>query len=548
MSFYITLISDSSKHFFPGNKTSHFTTQLPTPITLNDEWEMGLVDFIYPHTWYNIREDNNLFGFDLGDGKSIARRIPQGFYETIPDILDGMYLEDFKNKIEFHYHPIVKRVKIKTKEHAKVFLHKGFSKLLGFEPGEIKGKVESSYIADPNASFPLIYVYSDLVEPQIVGDVQAPLLKIVKVEGKDGEVVNAHYTRPHYVPVIRRHFQTVEMVLRLHSGELVPFERGRVIAVQWSFLLSGSIFSKGYGIGGWFKRLFRTALPFLTRGAKSVGKEVLKTGTQIVNDLLEGQNLEDAAKHRTKETGRKLAREAIKKADDMLGQGKSIKKKEKDSQNTSFRLKPGKRKDVIFLIRNKMAFLLKDSPECAKSELNLFTLPPTQTVIEKGQWIQFHPIANVTDGGPVEFLISGSGEDYLDLSQTQLYVKAKILKNDGKVLTDDDKIGPVNLFLHSLFSQVDISLNGRNVSSSNNTYPYRAILETILNHGYDSKTSQLSSEIYYKDTAGRMNIYDDDKEPNEGFNKRASLFKKSATVDMIGRLHVDLFNQDRLFT
>ncbi|GFV08211.1 uncharacterized protein F54H12.2 [Trichonephila clavipes] len=173
-----------------------------------------------------------------------------------------------------------------------------------------------------------------------------------------------------------------------------------------------------------------------------------------------------------------------------------------------------------------MAFLLKDSPECVKSELNLFTLPPTQTVIEKGQWIQFHPIANVTDGGPVEFLISGSGEDYLDLSQTQLYVKAKILKNDGKVLTDDDKIGPVNLFLHSLFSQVDISLNGRNVSSSNNTYPYRAILETILNHGYDSKTSQLSSEIYYKDTAGRMNIYDDDKEPNEGFNKRASLFKK----------------------
>ncbi|GFX31212.1 uncharacterized protein TNCV_2027131 [Trichonephila clavipes] len=93
--------SDSSKHFFPGNKTSHFTTQLRTPITLNDEWEMGLVDFIYPHTWYNIREDNNLFGFDLGDEKSIARRIPQGFYESIPDILDGMYLEDFKNKIEF---------------------------------------------------------------------------------------------------------------------------------------------------------------------------------------------------------------------------------------------------------------------------------------------------------------------------------------------------------------------------------------------------------------------------------------------------------------
>ncbi|GFT05431.1 uncharacterized protein F54H12.2 [Trichonephila clavipes] len=95
----------------------------------------------------------------------------------------------------------------------------------------------------------------------------------------------------------------------------------------------GQSFQKGYGIGGWFKRLFRTALPFLTRGAKSVGKEVLKTGTQIVNDLLEGQNLEDTAKHRAKETRRKLAREAIKKADDMLGQGKKYKRKKRFSKH-----------------------------------------------------------------------------------------------------------------------------------------------------------------------------------------------------------------------
>ncbi|GFV84592.1 uncharacterized protein F54H12.2 [Trichonephila clavipes] len=265
----------------------------------------------------------------------------------------------------------------------------GVSELLGFEPGEIKGKVESPYIAEPNASFPLIYVYCDLVEPQIVGDIQAPLLKIVKVEGKDGEV--------------------------------------------------------GYGIGGWFKRLFRSALPFLSRGAKSVGKEVLRTGAQIANDLLEGRNLQESAEERAKETGRILAKKAIKKADDML----------------------------------EMAFLLKDSPECAKSELNLFALPPTQTVIERGQWVQFHPIANVSDGGPIEFVISGSGEEYLDLSQTQLYVRAKILRNDGRLITEENKVGPVNLFLHSLFSQVDISLNERIISSSSNTYAYRAIIETL---------------------------------------------------------------------
>lgn len=194
-----------------------------------------------------------------------------------------------------------------------------------------------------------------------------------------------------------------------------------------------------------------------------------------------------------------------------------------------------------------MAYLLQDSPECAKSELELFSLPPTQTVIERGQWIEFHPLANVYDGGPVEFNVSGSGEEYIDLSQTQLYVKVKILKNDGTSLDAKSKVGPVNLFLHSMFSQVDISLNERLVSSSNNTYPYRAMIEKFLNHGYDSKTSQLTSELFYKDTAGRMNVFDTaDAEPNEGFNKRAEMFKNSTSVDMIGRLHLDMFHQERL--
>ncbi|GFW59970.1 uncharacterized protein TNCV_4864251 [Trichonephila clavipes] len=141
-----------------------------------------------------------------------------------------------------------------------------------------------------------------------------------------------------------------------------------------------------------------------------------------------------------------------------------------------------------------MAFILKGSPECVKSELEreLFHLPATQTAIERGQWVEFHPLSNVFDGGPVEFHISGSGEEYLDLSQTQLFLKAKIVKLDGSPIEKGAEIGPVNLFLHSLFSQVDITLNERLVPNSSNTYPYRSYIETLLNHGIDSKSSQLT--------------------------------------------------------
>ncbi|GIY69304.1 hypothetical protein CDAR_121121 [Caerostris darwini] len=178
-----------------------------------------------------------------------------------------------------------------------------------------------------------------------------------------------------------------------------------------------------------------------------------------------------------------------------------------------------------------MAFILKGSPECVKSELELFHLPATQTAIEDGHWVEFHP--DVFDGGPVEFHISGSGKEYVDLSQTQLYVKAKIVKADGKAWEKDEKIGPVNLFMHSLFSQMDISLNDRLVWNSSNTYSYRSYFESLLNHGFDCKTSQLTSEMFYKDH-------------NDGLKLRSKFFELSATVDMIGGLHGDLFHQERL--
>jgi len=60
------------------------------------------------------------------------------------------------------------------------------------------------------------------------------------------------------------------------------------------------------------------------------------------------------------------------------------------------------------------------------------------------------------------------------------------------------------MFLHSLFTQVDISLNGTLITASTNTYPYRAMLETLLSYGEDAKKSQLTSALFYKDKAGTI--------------------------------------------
>src|SRR6218665_1022061 len=105
-----------------------------------------------------------------------------------------------------------------------------------------------------------------------------------------------------------------------------------------------------------------------------------------------------------------------------------------------------------------MAFVHPQSCECTKSELDLFAVPLTQTSIESGNVVEYNPIATISQGTPVEFSISGAGQDYLNLASTQLFVKAQIIRTNNDPIEAADHVGPTNLFLHSLFSEVDISL------------------------------------------------------------------------------------------
>ena len=190
-----------------------------------------------------------------------------------------------------------------------------------------------------------------------------------------------------------------------------------------------------------------------------------------------------------------------------------------------------------------MALIHSQSCECVKSELDLFTVPPTQTSIEQGHWVEHHPLSTITDGGPIEFSISGSGDDYLDLANTHLYVRAQIVNADGTNLAEDAKVGPVNMWMHSLFSQVDFSLNEKLISPSTNTYPYRAYIETLLSYGPAAKESQLTAGLWYKDTPGHLEDITGDK--NRGLKSRTRYTTGSQIADMMGKLHSDLFFQDR---
>ena len=190
-----------------------------------------------------------------------------------------------------------------------------------------------------------------------------------------------------------------------------------------------------------------------------------------------------------------------------------------------------------------MSLIHTKSCESVHTGLDLFALPPTQTAVQDGLWVEYHPLATLAAGAPIEFAVSGATADYIDLSNTYLYVKAKVLRQDGTNPPADAVFAPVNYWLHSLFSQVDVSLNDILVTPSENTYPYRAYIESTLNYGREAKTTHLTSALYYQDTANRLNSLAGDE--NDGFRARAAHAAAGREVDMIGRLHCDIFHQER---
>lgn len=55
---------------------------------------------------------------------------------------------------------------------------------------------------------------------------------------------------------------------------------------------------RGHGLGSILSGLFRSAVPMIKKGLAFFGKQALRTGAKIANDVADGENLGDSAKRR----------------------------------------------------------------------------------------------------------------------------------------------------------------------------------------------------------------------------------------------------------
>ena len=232
-SFYITLPSNSSQGDYPENTLAHFKVKLPYTVLLEGEWEVGLVEMHYPHRWYNYHNSyqHSRILYSSNGGESWdEHRIPNGHYGDVRSLLSEIVPREMRRAIEFDYNSLSDSVSLITHDPSyRVKFMGGIASMLGFPDGKVlMGPVKASMPTDLMMIHGL-YVYSDIVEHQIVGDTRAPLLRVVPIKEKQGKDVTANFEVPHYLPVSKKLFDVMEIDIRDATGQRIPFQRGRVV-------------------------------------------------------------------------------------------------------------------------------------------------------------------------------------------------------------------------------------------------------------------------------------------------------------------------------
>ena len=141
-------------------------------------------------------------------------------------------------ELPFKFHLKDKNVVLKIKKNFAVHFIAAFqmTKVFGFDSGtayasqqdtgsEFRGKV---IYTGPNNMY-IMYIYCNIVEYGIVGDTLAPCIRCLPIMPTDDAPVVIRFENPHYIPVEKNVFSTIEVEIANDNGEEIRFYGGVAI-------------------------------------------------------------------------------------------------------------------------------------------------------------------------------------------------------------------------------------------------------------------------------------------------------------------------------
>lgn len=255
-SFYITLPSNVHSHGHHSNVTSNYITYLPKAIELKSaQWEVALCEISYPHSWDNIYPPINRICFsylhpEVEHQVDTIKDIHTGHYDNVQEVISAINRskpEHFRGNFGFEKKGR-EMVKIILFPAETLRLHPILGSLLGFnvnkweypEDTPVEASENTEHLADRirykahfhgdiKALLYNLYLYTNIVKENLVGDRYVPLLRTINVQGEDGDYVHKIFESPHYLPLASDFIENIEIRLTDDQGDNIRFQYGKVI-------------------------------------------------------------------------------------------------------------------------------------------------------------------------------------------------------------------------------------------------------------------------------------------------------------------------------
>ena len=238
---------------------------------LSGDWEVALTEITFPKSWFTIPRDGGKFTLEsemINESvpefmqhepfmSYVDMYVPSGYYASVKDVVDAIneciektLSETFQVRFgrsmattthtrldkskwpKLTYDEVSRKVRVELQALARIRFDQHLSILLGCLNNPVENNseetqaVEGIATSDINGGIHNMYVYSDIVENVILGDTEAPLLRIVETAGSYGDIIHHSFDPLRFIPLRRKSFDSIEIDIRDAYGQPMSFESG----------------------------------------------------------------------------------------------------------------------------------------------------------------------------------------------------------------------------------------------------------------------------------------------------------------------------------
>jgi hypothetical protein len=173
--------------------------------------------------------------------------LPLIVYHNIQELIDMLNLlippnTKGQKPVQFENNSLKKTVKINIDPTSIIKISDKLSYILGFN-GTLEFRGNESNLAQLTAARTTfhstvssnllagayhMFIYSDIIQPQVVGSELVPLFRIINLTENDNKVTTTRFVNPYYLPLARNIFDTISVVLCNEFGEELFIDKGQV--------------------------------------------------------------------------------------------------------------------------------------------------------------------------------------------------------------------------------------------------------------------------------------------------------------------------------